>query len=305
MSKKYWLLLLIGLPVLFLLWYFTIKNNDYAIKFEAKALPSEIVYRVDSPIFDKMEINNSEIKSDFSRVIQETELNAESYELIWIIKPKNDSISEVKVKVNNKNNSFKDRFFLLIGQNDFQKEMKAEITYFKKALSTNHELYTVKIEGESVSPGNTCACITANSKVDQKAFEMMKTIDILSNYILDNDLETRGRPRIQIKSWDKITKNINFSFCLPIAEMKSYPRNLLIDIQKISSKKALKASFHGNYMFSHNAWFHLLDYAEKNNIEVKSENILEIFKDNPQMGGNASLWEAEIYLPISESNNLN
>ncbi|WP_339647740.1 hypothetical protein [uncultured Salegentibacter sp.] len=300
MSKKYWLLFLIGLPVLFLLWYFTIKNNDYAIKFEAKALPGEIVYRVDSPIFDKMEINNSEIKSDFSSVIQETELNAESYELIWIIKPKNDSISEVKVKVSNKNNSFKDRFFLLIGQSKFQKEMKAEIAYFKKALSTNRALYTVKIEGKSVIPENTCACITTNSKVDQKAFEMMKTIDILSNYILENDLKTLGRPRILINSWNKKTKNINFSFCFPIAKMQTYPKDLLIDIQKITSEKALKASFHGNYMFSHNAWFHLLDYAEKNNIEVKSENILEIFKDNPQMGGDESLWEADIYLPILE-----
>ncbi|WP_286760530.1 hypothetical protein [Salegentibacter sp. UBA1130] len=300
MSKKFWLLFLTGLPVLFLLWYFVIKNDDYTIKFEAKALPGEIVYRVDSPIFDKMKVENSEIKSDLSQVIQETELNSESYELNWIIKPKNDSITQVKVEINNKNNSFEHRFLLLTGQNNFQKEMKAEIAYFKKALSTNRALYNVQIEGKNVTPQNTCACITTNSKVDQKAFEMMKTIDILSNYILENDLETLGRPRILINSWNKQTKNINFSFCFPIAKMQTYPKDLLIDIQKITSEKALKASFLGNYMFSHNAWFHLLDYAEKNNIEVKSENILEIFKDNPQMGGDESLWEAEIYLPIVE-----
>ncbi|PRX51941.1 hypothetical protein [Salegentibacter salegens] len=300
MSKKYWLLLLTGLPVLFLLWYFAIKNDDYTIKFEAKALPGEIAYRIDAPVFDRMEINNSEIKFDFSRVVQEAKLGSESYNLNWIIKPKNDSVTKIKVEITNKNNSFEDRFLLLIGQNDSQKEMKAEIAYFNKALTTNRELYTVTIEGETVSPENTCACITTDSKVDQKAFEMMKTIDILSNYILDNDLKTLGRPRILINSWDKKSKNINFSFCFPIAEIKDYPENLLINIQKISSEKALKASFYGNYMFSHNAWFHLLDYAEKNNIEVKTENILEVFKDNPQMGGDESLWEAEIYMPIAE-----
>ncbi|WP_289024035.1 hypothetical protein [uncultured Salegentibacter sp.] len=300
MSKKYWLLFLIGFPLLFLLWYFAIKNNDYAIKFKAKALPGEIVYRVDSPIFDKMEIIKTKIKSNFSRVIQEVELNAEIYELNWIIKPKNDSISEVKVNVTNKNNSFQDRFLLLVGKNEFQKRMKAEIAYFKKALITNLKLYTVEIKGKIVSPENTCACIASNGKVDQKAFEMMKNIDILSNYILENEIETRGRPRIFINSWDRKTRNINFNFCFPIEEKKTYPKNLLIDIQKISSEKALKASFYGNYMFSHNAWFHLLDYAEKNNIKVKNKNILEIFKDNPQMGGDESLWEAEIYLPIKE-----
>ncbi|PKD20930.1 hypothetical protein APR41_12910 [Salegentibacter salinarum] len=300
MFKKFWLLLVTGLPVLFLLWYFVIKNDDYSIKFEAKALPGEIVYRIDAPIFDQMEVKNSEIKSDLSQVIQEAELNSENYELNWIIKPQNDSVTHVNVEITNKNNSFEDRFLLLIGQNDFQKEMKAEIAYFKKALTTNRELYTLKIEGETVSPENTCACITTDSKVDQKAFEMMKTIDILSNYILENSLETLGRPRILINSWDKTTKNINFSFCFPIAETKTYPKDLLINIQTIPSEKALKASFHGNYMFSHNAWFHLLDYAEKNNIEVKSENMLEVFKNNPQMGGDESLWEAEIYLPIVE-----
>ncbi len=300
MLKKTWLLLLIGIPVLFLLWYFVIKNNDYAITFETKALPGEIAYRIDSPVFDKMEINNSKIKSNFSQVIQEAQLGAETYDLNWSIEPKNDSITKVILDITNQNNSFKDRFLLLIGQNDCQKEMRDEIVYFKEALATNLELYKVKIEGETVSPGNTCACITSDSKVDQKAFEMMKTIDILSNYILDNDLETLGRPRILINSWDKKAKNIDFSFCFPIAEMKTYPKELLINIKEIPSEKALKASFYGNYMFSHNAWFHLINYAEKHNIEVKSENILEVFQNNPQLGGDESQWEAEIYLPLAE-----
>ncbi|MBZ9630185.1 GyrI-like domain-containing protein [Salegentibacter sp. LM13S] len=300
MSKKIWLLLLCGIPVLFLLWYFVIKNNDYAITFETKALPSEIVYLIDSPVFDKMQINNSEIKSNFSQVIQDAQLGAEFYDLNWNIEPKNDSITKVKLSVTNQNNSLKDRFLLLIGQNDFQKKMRDEIVYFKDALTTYLELYKVKIEGKTSSPKNTCACITTDSKVDQKAFEMMKTIDILSNYILNNDLETLGRPRILINSWDKKAENINFSFCFPIAEMKTYPKDLLIEIKEIPSEKALKASFHGNYMFSHNAWLHLINYAEKHNIEVKTENILEVFQNNPQLGGDESQWEAEIYLPLAE-----
>lgn len=300
MSKKNWLIFLIALPVIFLLWYFGIKENDYTISFETKALPGEIAYRVDSPVFDKMEVNSSEIESNLLKIVQEVELGTSTYELIWKIKPKNDSIRGVKVSVTNKNNSIKDRFLLLVGQNNFQKRMSDEIAYFKKALTTNLDLYDIKIEGEKVSPQNTCACIRTESKVDQKAFEMMKTIEILSSYILDNDLKSLGRPRIFIDSWDKITKKTTFNFCFPILEMESYPEHFLIEIKNIPPQKALKASFYGNYMFSHNAWFHLLDYAEKNNIEVETANILEVFKDNPQMGGNESQWEAEIYLPVSE-----
>ena len=165
--------------------------------------------------------------------------------------------------INNKNESIKDRFLLLIGQNDFQQEMKAELQYFQKALVTNLDLYSVKIEGETVSPENNCACINIENKVDQKAFEMMKTIDILSNYILDHKLETEGRPRIIINSWDKTSKNINFDFCFPIVKMETYPEHLTIEIKDIPEAKSLKANFYGNYMFSHNAWFHLLKTIHK------------------------------------------
>lgn len=300
MSKKNWLFILVGIPVLFLLWYFAIKDKDYAIHFETKALPGEIAYRLDVPGFDNLEIKNTAIRADFFKVEQEVVLGNETYGLNWNISSKNDSIHKVTVNIKNKNNSFKDRLLLLIGQDDFQKEMKKEIQFFKEALNANLALYSVEIKGKTSSPYSTCACINSKSNVEQKAFEMMKTIDILSSYILNNELETRGRPRILINSWDQITKKISFNFCFPIAKMETYPVHPIIEIKNIPAGKTLKASFYGNYMFSHYAWLHLLDYAEKNNIAVKTENILEVFQNNPQMGGDESQWKADIYLPIDE-----
>jgi len=300
MSKKNWLFILIGIPVLFLLWYFAIKDRDYAIHFETKAIPGEIAYRLDVPRFDNLEVKNTAIEADFSKVVQDVKLGDESYDLNWIISKKNDSIYKVKVNVKNQNHSFKDRFLLLTGQNDFQKEMKEEIQFFKEALNANLKLYSVKIKGKTSSPENICACIDAESSVEQKAFEMMKTIDILSGYILNNELETRGRPRILIDSWDQTTKQISFNFCFPIAKMETYPSHPIIKIKNIPAEKTLEASFYGNYMLSHYAWLHLIDYAEKNNIAVKNEHILEVFQNNPQMGGDESQWQADIYLPIAE-----
>ena len=182
MSKKKWLFILISIPVLFLLWYFAIKDRDYAIHFETKAIPGEIAYRLDVPRFDDLEIKKTAIKADFSKVVQDVKLGDEAYDLNWIISKKNDSVYKVKVNIKNQDHSLKDRFLLLIGQNDFQKEMKEEIQFFKEALNAHLELYSVKIKGKTFSPENICACIDAKSSVEQKAFEMMKTIDILSGY---------------------------------------------------------------------------------------------------------------------------
>ena len=68
---------------------------------------------------------------------------------------------------------------------------------------------------------------------------------------------------------------------------------------RLYPKKALKAIYHGNYITSDRAWYALMDYAEKNGIEVVPEPV-EVFFNNPNMGGDALNWTAEIYLPIRE-----
>ena len=97
MSKKKWLFILISIPVLFLLWYFAIKDRDYAIHFETKAIPGEIAYRLDVPRFDDLEIKKTAIKADFSKVVQDVKLGDEAYDLNWVISKKNDSVYKVKV----------------------------------------------------------------------------------------------------------------------------------------------------------------------------------------------------------------
>jgi len=47
----------------------------------------------------------------------------------------------------------------------------------------------------------------------------------------------------------------------------------------------------------HRAWYALINYAKKNNIEIEKKPV-EIFYNNPNFGGNELDWKAEIYLPI-------
>jgi len=44
----------------------------------------------------------------------------------------------------------------------------------------------------------------------------------------------------------------------------------------------------------------LLDYAQKNNIPVEKKPI-EIFYNNPNMGGDGLDWTTEVFMPIKES----
>ena len=61
----------------------------------------------------------------------------------------------------------------------------------------------------------------------------------------------------------------------------------------------MKAEFNGNYIFSDRAWYELRDYAEKKGLKV-TDKPLEIFFNNPNMGGDELQWKADIYMPLAE-----
>jgi effector-binding domain-containing protein len=72
-----------------------------------------------------------------------------------------------------------------------------------------------------------------------------------------------------------------------------------LNYKQIPATRALKAIYNGNYITSDRAWYTLLDYAEKMKEEV-TPLPLEVFHNNPNMGGNELQWKAEIYMPLKE-----
>ena len=95
--------------------------------------------------------------------------------------------------------------------------------------------------------------------------------------------------------------SIVFNFCYPIIKKDSLPTIKDVVYKEFIGMKSLKAIYNGNYMTSDRAWYTLLDYAKKNAIEVDKKPI-EFFFNNPNMGGDAFRWKAEIYMPLSDSN---
>ncbi len=104
-------------------------------------------------------------------------------------------------------------------------------------------------------------------------------------------------PIIIIDDWNLEKNTLNYKFGFQIKRKDSLPIDSLIKFGRTKSKKALKAIYNGNYIGSDKAWFALYEYANRHHIDIDRKP-LEIFHDNPFIGGNELDWIAEIYLPI-------
>lgn len=287
--------------ILFLLgtgvWYFLIKEYDYSIRFETSVIPSEIYQKLLYYEFQEIENIKIDTLSPFSHIVQKGELNKDDVKLNWELFQKNDTVTRVTVGIQNTGRSFYSRWKLLTGSGSLKEKTTSEIQQFKLALKKDADLYSIDIKGRTISPETTCACISLKNTVNNKAVDMVQNINSLSDYIIDNELEMLAKPRIQVVNWDLITNTIVYNFCFPIDPAASPEPSTNIFITTIPEQNSLKAVYRGNYMYSHLAWVRLLDYAEKNDLEIEKKP-LEIFNDNPEMGGDARNWEAEIYLPL-------
>jgi len=94
--------------------------------------------------------------------------------------------------------------------------------------------------------------------------------------------------------------NIEFNFCYPILQQETNPYHPEIIYKRIPSRPAIKAVYNGNYTTSDRAWYVLLDYAKQNNLEVTGLPV-ELFYNNPNMGGDELNWKAEIYMPLKDA----
>jgi len=279
-----------------LVWYLYIKPYDYLVKFKANTFPGAINQSIkmwsfsleNSAIIEQNEINNLKQKISF---------NDSTYTYEWNIIPENDSTSIVKVYIKDVNHSVNNRITFPFSYTDFEKRTKNTLLDFHEKLNEHIAKFKVTIKGESEIKSTYCAYVPIKSTQIGKARGMMKNYSLLSSVLVENNVKLNGLPMVEITYWDMQKDSIHFNFCYPIIKNDSLPQHNLIKYKEFVGKKALKAIYNGNYITSDRAWYALIDYAKKNNIEI--ENLpVEIFYNNPNMGGDELKWKAEIYLPI-------
>lgn len=293
-----------GILLVFLLlagiWFFAIKEYDYSGSFQINEVPGEVYQKLLIYNYKNFYKTEEVQRIPFKKIIHRALHGRDTIEVVWELTESNDPITIVKAGINHLNEPFWKRLKYLSASGGTKKEMANELSFFKTKLEKGSDLYKVKISGITDSPATTCACLSLENEAGKKAETMMKTINFLSDFILENQLQMTGRPRVIIKSWNPESNVIRYDFCFPIAEGSSYKATAPIEVKTLPSRRSIKAVFNGNYMFSHFAWARIVHYAEEQGIEVFNQP-QEVFNNNPEMGGDPILWEAEIYIPLKKN----
>ncbi len=281
-----------------LLWYFFIKPHDYQVTMKAKTFPGTINQSIK---YWSNSMDNSEIieQDGLLSLQQKLHFGDSTHIYSWQIIPETDSSSTIKVYARDAYNSLKNKLNIPFSDTDFEKQTRKSLSDFLKNLNAHIADFKVQIIGQEDLKPELCACTTHNSLQVDKAAEMMKDYPLLDGILAKNNVQLKGRPLIEITSWDKTSDRIAFNFCYPIEKSSQLPQHKEITYQEISGGNALKAIYNGNYITSDRAWYALMDHAQKNGIALTGLPI-EVFHSNPNMGGNELEWKAEIFMLLKE-----
>ncbi len=281
-----------------LIWYLFIKPYDYLVTFKAKTFPGTInqTIKIWGNTLDGFESLEQE---DLAHLNQKILFNDSVHVYNWKIDPINDSLSNVKVYIKDKDHSLRNKITIPFSDTDFEKRSRKTLLDFNNKLNEHLEKFKVTIVGEAELTPKYCAFVALKTSQFGKASGMMQNYSFLSTMMLKNEIPLDGTPFIEITNWDMAKDSINYNFCFPIKKMDSLPKILNIKYKEIKGTKALKAIYNGNYITSDRAWYALLDYANQNNISVINQPV-EIFYNNPNMGGDELNWKAEIYMPLKD-----
>jgi len=279
-----------------LAWYLFLKPHDYLATFKIKASAGSINQSIKAW---SLSLDNSAIidQKDLNNLTQQLTLNDSIYNYRWEIKPENDSISKVWIYVKSMNHSLKNRISTPFKDTDFEKRTRRTLVGFHEELTEKLKKFKVRIVGKDTFPDKYCAYILIKSKQSQKAKDMKQNYLLLSDFISSNKIKLNGTPMAEITKWDITTDSIHYNFCFPIIKSDSLPVHRLIKYKQLNGRPSLKAIYNGNYITSDRAWYSLLDYAEKSNTEIIPKPI-EVYNNNPNMGGDELRWKTDVYMPI-------
>ena len=292
------LLGILSLIILIATWYFFIKPYDYRVSFEVPTSLGDVNQSIKS--WDSSLKNSKGITQiNFQELQQELRFGDSTHIYHWSFSKKNDSIAKVTLQTKDDAHRMANKWDVLWGKGVIKENTVTKAKAFLDLIHKHLSEIRITIEGESETVTTYCAYISFKSLQIQKARSMMKDIGFLGSAIVNTDIENNGPPIIEITHWDKATDSIHYNFCFPIKPMQNYPEYGDISYKKLFKKKALKATYNGNYITSDRAWYALQEYAERHNIEVEPYP-LEVFYNNPNMGGDELNWKAEIFLPIVE-----
>ena len=281
----------------FLGWYLFIKPYDYLVTFKIKTTPgtiNQILKLTNKKLQDSRIIANPDLRN----IKQEVVFNDSVFVFDWEIIPLTDSTSKVKVYIKNEEHSLKNKLEVPFLNTDFKKRSVNTVLEFAKYLEDHIKSFKVTINGRDQLSGVYCIYVPIKCSQSDKANMMMKYYPDVSDFMVINRITSRGNPFVEITDWDMKNDSIQFNFCFPIVKKDSLPKDKLLKYKQFKGlNNAIKATYNGNYITSDRTWYALLDYAKENDIKI-FETPVEVFHNNPNMGGDSMHWKTEVYMPI-------
>ncbi len=295
---KKFLLILTTLLIVGTIGYLFFYPYDYLVTIEAKANAGTINQTI--KLWDST-LDSTKLTSDVDlrHLDQTLSFNDSTHIYSWEISEENDSVSKIKIFAKDSQNSLMNKILVPFTDTDFEKRTVRTLSDFNENLHNHLKTIRVKVVGEDVIDSAYYAYVTVKSSQFDKAKGMMRNFPLLDPYLVNNGAKLKGKPFIEITKWDKKKDSIEYNFGYPVIPSDSLPQHPDLQYGFRKKSKALKAIYHGNYITSDRAWYALLDYAKKHNIEVTGLPI-EIFCNNPNLGGDELNWTAEVYMPLSK-----
>ncbi len=297
--KLKWLLPGIGI-LAFLAWYLFLKADDYRVTFTVSASPGTIYQSLKTWDIsqENAQITGQQGILDLTQVLH---FSDSTHRYNWNIEAINDSVSRVKVYASDPDHSLMNKIKIPFSDTDFEKRTRNTLMDFDQKLREHIQKFRVKIIGLESLGATYCACVKVTTSQYGKAHGMMQNFGLLNNVLVENGIQLNGRPFLEVTRWAMETDSIDFNFCYPIIERDRLPKNPDLFYTYFESRPAVKAEYNGNYITSDRAWYALLDYTRKEEIAITGLPV-EVFQNNPNMGGNELTWKAEIYMPLKPRN---
>lgn len=284
---------------IFFIWYLFLKKSDYTINFKSNSFPGTVNQSIKlwnnglnySLVLKEM--------GDLTHLKQKLAVSDSVHVYEWEITELTDSTSSISVAITDTNlkNSLLNRLTVPFAKTNFVKGAENRIYNFMTVLKDHVENFKVTIVGIEEIPEKYLAYIPLEKSQMEKAKGMMENSSFIGQLLTTNQIQLDGPPLLEVTYWDREKDSLNYNFGYPILPNQNVPLTTEVKYKKINKRKGIKAIYNGNYITSDRAWYALLHFAKKKNIEVTALPI-EIFYNNPDVGGNALSWKTEVYLPL-------
>ena len=269
------IILVVNIFILISFWFFFIRSFDVRFKFKVKSLPEIVLETLRVWVLTNEESVLSSIDREKFRLVQSVNKDNEEFFILWEIYQQKDSTIQVIASING--NSSENRFYSLFSSSSFFKICSTIIYDFHTVLINHLKSIKIDVVGVHNLEEKICLCVLNNTTQFGKAGGMMNTYMDLSNFISYNSIDISGSPIINVIEWNEKNDKLDFDFCFPILNKINFnhPKYYL---KKIEKGIFLKATYNGNYITSDRAWYALINFANKNKLNIIRKPIEIFFK---------------------------